>query len=207
MMEESKYDPETGLLVPGRIGSKPISMREAIEQGLVLPENVFLVDKVQGKITSLGALIEEELFDPMDGTYINPNTGEKLSLADAIEQGLIDPSISEDDFIDTSVTLKDLIDSSKVNPRSTNFVAPNDVKMSLRDALANGILTLNSKVKLDPRSGCVKLASDEEVVKALLDVKENSDWLLGVEQVLTAREKANQRLEKLKQQSEGYQVR
>jgi hypothetical protein len=45
----------------------------------------------------------------MDGTYINPNTGEKLSLADAIEQGLIDPSISEDDFIDTSVTLKDLI--------------------------------------------------------------------------------------------------
>jgi hypothetical protein len=68
-------------------------MREAIEQGLVLPENVFLVDKVQGKITSLGALIEEGLFDPMDGTYINPNTGEKLSLADAIEQGLIDPSI------------------------------------------------------------------------------------------------------------------
>jgi hypothetical protein len=48
-----------------------------------LPENVFLVDKVQGKITSLGALIEEGLFDPMDGTYINPNTGEKLSLADA----------------------------------------------------------------------------------------------------------------------------
>jgi hypothetical protein len=45
-------------------------MREAIEQGLVLPENVFLVDKVQGKITSLGALIEEGLFDPMDGTYI-----------------------------------------------------------------------------------------------------------------------------------------
>jgi len=207
MMEESKYDPETGLLVPGRIGSKPISMREAIEQGLVLPENVFLVDKVQGTITSLGALIEEGLLDPMNSTYINPNTGEKLSLADAIEQGLIDPSISEDDFIDTSVTLKDLIDSSKVNPRSTNFVAPNDVKMSLRDALANGFLTLNSKVKLDPRSGCVKLASYEEVVKALLDVKENSDWLLGVEQVLATREKANQRVEKLKQQAEGYQVR
>jgi hypothetical protein len=51
------------------------------------------------------ALIEEGLFDPMDGTYINPNTGEKLSLADAIEQGLIDPSISEDDFIDTSVEI------------------------------------------------------------------------------------------------------
>jgi hypothetical protein len=61
MMEESKYDPETGLLVPGRIGSKPISMREAIEQGLVLPETVFLVDKVQGKIPSLGALIDDLL--------------------------------------------------------------------------------------------------------------------------------------------------
>ncbi|XP_076088399.1 microtubule-actin cross-linking factor 1, isoforms 6/7-like isoform X5 [Mytilus galloprovincialis] len=205
MMEDLNYDPETGLLAPGN-SSRPISMEEALKQGLICPENVFLVDKVNGRITTLGNLIDEGRFDPKDGTYINPNTGEKLTLAEAIEQGLIEPSIIEEDFIDTSVTLKDLIDSGKVNPRSTHFVAPNNVKMSLRDALANGFLTLNSKVKLDPRSGCVQLASDEEVVKALLDVRESSDWLQTVEQTLGTNDKASQKLENLKQQTEDYQV-
>lgn len=205
MMEETNFDPETGLLTPSQ-SSKPLSILEAIEAGLIAPENIFLVDNVNGRITTLGALIDEGIFNPVEGTYTNPNTGETMSLAKAIDLGLIDPSIVEGDFIDTSVTLKDLIDSSKVNPRSTEFVAPNNTKMSLRDALANGFLTLNSKVKLDPRTGCVQLVSDEEVVKALLDVKENADWLQTVEQMLAAREKASQKLERLRQQKENYQV-
>ncbi|KAK3083433.1 hypothetical protein FSP39_022457, partial [Pinctada imbricata] len=196
LMQKGLINPKTGLFCP-EDKSKPISIDEAIKQGLINPENVFLVDKGNDNIVSLDSLIKSGLFDPKTGQYIDPNTGEKMSLEEAVKRGLIDLNIDPELFIDSSRTLKDLIDSSKVSPRSTYFVAPNNHKLSLRDALANGFLTMNSKVKLDGE-GNVVLASDEEVVQCLVDIKENSDWMTGVEQTLGSRTKPSQRLEKLK---------
>lgn len=204
-LKEKRIDPETGKYIP-EDGSSPLSIKQAIDKGLLNPDNVFLVDKTNDNIVSLGELIESGRFDPVKGTLYDPNSGETMTLAEAIERGVIEPGIKPERYIDSTTSLKELIDSNKVNPRSTNFLAPNDHKMSLRDALANGFLAMNSKVKIDPDTGCVVLASDEEVVKALVDVKENSDWLQGVEKSLAERKKPSERIEKLKEQSEQVQV-
>ena len=163
-------DLETGMICDPNTGERR-TMQDAVENGLFNPNSVMLVDNETGNIVSLGAFIDSGRFDPKTGQYHDPKTGEQMSLAEAIRRGLLEPEIVPERFADTSSTLRDLIDNNRVNPRTTNFVAPNNQKMSLRDALANGFLTMNSKVKVDPQTGCVSLASDEEVVQSLVDIK------------------------------------
>ena len=163
-------DLESGMVIDPLTGEMQ-TMQDAIDKGTFNPNTVMLVDNESGNVVSLGTLIDAGRFDPKTGRYVDPKTGENISLAEAIRRGLLDPEISPERFVDTSTSLRDLIDSNKVNPRSTSFIAPNNQKMSLRDALANGFLTMNSKVKVDPQSGCVCLASDEEVVQSLVDIK------------------------------------
>ena len=177
-----------------------MSISEAAETGAFNPDTTMLVDNTTGNIVSLGALIESGRIDPKSGMYVDPKTGERMSLAAAIERGLIDAEISADKFADTSTTLRDLIDGNRVNPRTTSFVTPDGQKMSLRDALANGFLTMSSKVKLDPETGDLHLASDEEVVQSLLDIKDQSEWLQDVERRLAQQGAPSERVDKLEKQ-------
>lgn len=206
MIQKGQINPDKGHFIPSD-KSRPITIQEAMDRGLLHPENVYVVDKENNNIVSLDSLIKSGRFDPKTGMVIDQKTGRAMSLSEAIANGIIGGKIAVDDFVDTSVTLKDLIDSSKVNPRSTTFVAPNNYKMSLRDALANGFLTMNSNVKLDPETGCVVLAADEEIVQALVDVKENSDWISDTERKLASQKKPHQRLDGLQGQSNDIKVR
>lgn len=188
------------------ITGETVAVNDAVERGVFDPNTVMLVDNATGNIVSLGNLIDAGHFDPYSGRYRNPKTGEQMSLAEAIKRGLIDPEISPERFADTSTTLRDLIDSNRVNPRTTSFVTPTDQKMSLRDALANGFLTMSSKVKVDPDTGDVLLACDEEVVQSLLDIKDQSEWLQEVERRLAQQGAPSERTEKLEKQREDCHV-
>ena len=192
-------DLATGLVTDPVTGQQ-VSISEAAETGAFNPDTTMLVDNTTGNIVSLGALIESGRIDPKSGMYVDPKTGERMSLAAAIERGLIDAEISADKFADTSTTLRDLIDGNRVNPRTTSFVTPDGQKMSLRDALANGFLTMSSNVKLDPETGDLHLASDEEVVQSLLDIKDQSEWLQDVERRLAQQGAPSERVDKLEKQ-------
>ncbi|XP_053386476.1 dystonin-like isoform X4 [Mercenaria mercenaria] len=193
---------KNGVITDPKTGQR-MTMAEAIENGIFDPNSVMLVDNETGNIVSLGSLIDSGIFDPEIGKFRNPQTGEVMSLQEAIDRGLIDTEINPDVFADTSSTLRDLIDSNRVNPRTTSFIAPNGQKMSLRDALANGFLTMTSKVKVDPASGDVSLASEEEeVVQSLLDIKDKSEWLQDIERRLAQHKPPSERLETLEKQRE-----
>ncbi|XP_052813001.1 microtubule-actin cross-linking factor 1, isoforms 1/2/3/4/5-like isoform X2 [Mya arenaria] len=200
--ENGVLDLKTGMVIDPLTGDN-MSVTEAVANGVFDPNSVMLVDNKTGNIVSLGALIESGQFDPRSGRYIDPDTKEKITLAEAIKRGHIDPEINPDQFADTSATLRDLIDSNKVNPRTTNFVTPNGQSMSLRDALANGFLTMTSKVKVDPSTGEVTLASEEEeVVQSLLEIRDQSDWLQEIERRLAQQGAPSERMEKLEKQRE-----
>ncbi|KAL5005910.1 hypothetical protein ScPMuIL_017068 [Solemya velum] len=207
MFASGKVDPERCVFIDTNRNDL-ISVQTAIEKGMLDPKSIFLVDKTIDNIVSLDALQESKKFDPQSGLVVDPVSGRGLTISAAIEQGIIRPDIIPEMYVDSSSTLKNLIDSNKVKPRSTLFVAPNNHKMSIRDALANGFLTMNSKVKLDPKTGNVILGSDEGTVRALVDVKEESDWLTAVETKLSAQKKPNERLPLLKkQQQETEQIK
>jgi len=170
-------DLKSGMVIDPQTGANML-ISEAIENGMLDASSLMLVDNETGNIVSLANLIDEGKFDPKSGRFIDPKTKEKITLAEAIKRGYIDPKIDPDRFADTSATLRDLIDGNQVNPRTTNFLTPNGQTMSLRDALANGFLTMTSKVKVDPETGDVTLASEEEeVVQCLLEIRDQSDWL------------------------------
>ena len=203
--EQGIFDLNSGLVTDPVSGQK-MSVADAIDRGLFDPNTVMLVDKDTGNIVSLGALIHSGKFDPNTGKYFDPDSGQRMSLEEAIQRGLIDPEIVPEKFADMSSTLRDLIDGNKVNPRTTSFEAPNCQKMSLRDALANGFLTMNSKVKVDPSTGDVSLVSDEEVVECLLDVKDKTDWLQDKEQELAKQGPPSERVDSLAAQRQTSHV-
>lgn len=205
MFASGKVDPERCVFIDTNMNDL-ISVQTAIEKGMLDPKSVFLVDKTIDNIVSLDALQKSKKFDPQSGLIVDPVSGRGLTISAAIEQGIIRPDIIPEMYVDSSSTLKNLIDSNKVKPRATLFLAPNNHKMSIRDALANGFLTMNSKVKLDPETGNVILACDEATVQALVDVKEESDWLNTLETKLSSQRKPNERLHLLEQQREDTEV-
>lgn len=204
-IQTNTINPQTGKFYKAAT-NETMSLYAAEGKGEINPNFVFFVDKKTDDIASLGAFMSKGKFDAKTGKFKDTKTGIGISIAKAIEQGMIDPVINPDKFVQITSTLKDLIDSGKVNPRTTSFIAPNGQEMSLRDALANGFLTMNSKVKHDPQSGTVRLASDEDVVKALVNVKESTDWLSAVEQTLASQRKPSEQLEKLEVQKEETHV-
>ncbi|PVD38688.1 hypothetical protein C0Q70_01308 [Pomacea canaliculata] len=201
-LQAGKLDPRTGQALHPETG-QPLDVATARRQGLWNPHLVFCVDETSG-VTSLGTLMDQGRFDPLLGKIRRPS-GELLSLEEAIARGVLTPVIQPEQLLDTTPSLTELIDLGKVNPSSTTFVGPNDYRMSLPDALANGFLTLSSKVKQDPDTGDIYLAQDDDVVRALVDVKENTDWLADVERAMARQARPSQRLQRLKEQIDETQ--
>lgn len=165
------FDPKAGKYVNATSRQK-VSVDEAKKAGVANPSYTYLVDEETGNITTLGALAEKGKFDSSTGRFISDASGHGMTVSEAIAQGLIIPAIDPEKYVDTSSALKDLLDSGKVNPRNVDFVAANDFRMPLRDALANGFLTMGSRVKVDPETGDVYLASDEAIVQSLVEVSD-----------------------------------
>ncbi|KAK7501339.1 hypothetical protein BaRGS_00007464, partial [Batillaria attramentaria] len=200
-IESGKLNPKSGKFVRPD-NKQAVDLDTARKSGMWNPGFVYCVDEETGAVTSLGALIDQGKLDPKTGKLHSKTAGRPLTLEEAIAKGVLTPTIQPEKYVDLTATLKELIDGGQVNPRSATFVAPNDHRMSLRDALANGFLTLGSKVKQDPETGDVFLARDEDVVRALVDVKENTDWLSDVERAIASQRKPSQRLERLQDQAE-----
>ena len=145
-IDSGKLNPKTGKFVRPDNGQS-MDLESARQSGVWNPDFVYCVDNEMGAVTSLGALMDKGKLDPKSGKLRSEQSGKALTLEEAIAQGVLTPIIQPDKYVDLTATLKELIDSGQVNPRSATFVAPNDLRMSLRDALANGFLTLGSKVR------------------------------------------------------------
>ena len=158
-IDSGKLDPKTGKFVRPDNG-KSMDLDSARRSGVWNPDFVYCVDNESGGdgsgaggggvVTTLGALMDSGKLDPKSGKFRSSDRSGRpllLSLEEAIAQGALTPVIQAERYVDLTATLKELIDSGRVNPRSASFLAPNDLRMSLRDALANGFLTLGSKVK------------------------------------------------------------
>lgn len=125
--------------------SEAIDLKSSRQSGMWNPNFVFCVDNESGNVISLGMLMDKGKFHPESGRFVS-STGKSMTLEEAINAGILTPTIDAEKYVDTAVTLKNLIDTRQVNPHSCTFLGPNDHHIPLRDALANGFLTLNSKV-------------------------------------------------------------
>ena len=173
-------DANTGDYIDEETGAR-MSLMDAIEKGCLDPSCVFLVDNATHQVKSLQAFIEDGQFNPVSGRFVDPNSNQELTIASAIHHGVIAADFNADEFIREKSTLADLINSAKLNIAKVSFDAPNGEQMTLKESLANGFLTLNSVVQVDPTTGHVVLASDGDIVRSLIDTKGSLDWVGEVE--------------------------
>lgn len=151
---QSQIDPVTGKLIHPDTKEK-MTIAAAIEKGLLDPYSTFFIDPETGNVTSLGAFIEEGKFNPVTGKFKDPATGLEVSIKSAIEKGIIEPHIDPDRFIEAKCPLKVLLDGGKVSPSNATFVTPDGEAMSLKDALAEGYITPDTIIKMDPKTGYI----------------------------------------------------
>ncbi|GAB1607826.1 dystonin isoform X7 [Argonauta hians] len=196
---DNKIHPVTGLVtVPG--SDKTLTIKEAAEAGYIQPDHMYFIDQTSGEIATLASYTEEGKFNPEKGVFYNSEASRFQTISQAIEEGFIDASVAPEKYIEDAPTLRELIDERKVNPRNSVFIAPEGQEIPLRTAMADGFLTMNSKVRVDEKNGRVTLASNEEVVKALVRVKEKAAWLSEVEKLLVSQAKPSENLQNLKKQ-------
>ncbi|XP_036368174.1 microtubule-actin cross-linking factor 1 isoform X4 [Octopus sinensis] len=196
---DNKIHPVTGLVsLPN--SATTLTIKQATEAGYLQPDHLYFIDQTSGEIATVASYTDEGKFNPENGTFLNNQTGKFCTISQAIEEGLIDASVAPEKYIENAPTLRELIDKRKINPRNSVFVAPEGQEIPLRNAMADGFLTMNSKVRIDQKNGCVTLASNEEVVKALVRVKEKAAWLSEVEKLLVSQTKPSENLEHLKKQ-------
>ncbi len=164
-LSQSQIDPVSGKFIHPDTKQK-MSIADAIEQGLLDPNTIFFVDPETGNVTSLGAAIADGKFNPVTGKFKDPATGLEVSLNSAIKKGIIKPDIHPDSFVEEKCPLKELLDNGKVVPSAATFVTPDGQEMSLKDALAEGFITPDSVIRMDPKTGHISAAGEVgDVVK------------------------------------------
>ncbi len=205
-LAQSNIDPNSGKFIHPET-KRRMTIKEAIDNGHLDPNAIFVVDPSSGRVTSLAALIEEGRFNPITGKFKDPLTGLEVSIANAIKKGIIGAHINPDEHIEEKCSVKDLLDVSKANPNTTLFVTPDGQQMSLKEALANGFLTPDSIIKVDPKTGNVTIGDGSaDMLKALIDTKKNLDWIAGVETSVAQQGKPNEHLQQLNDQLAAHKV-
>lgn len=140
-------DPNTGKFIHPDT-KRQMSIKEAIDNGFIEPSVVFFEDPANDRITSLYTHTEEGKFNPSFGKFKDPFTGLEVSIANAIKKKVINPHIDPEKFLSGKKPIQDLIKSGKIDPNTAIFVAPDGTKMTLKEALANGLLSPESVVKV-----------------------------------------------------------
>ena len=157
-------DDDLGKYLDQRTG-ETIEMPEAIHRGLVKVDNAesltpiltavrresktlhSVVHPVTKQEVPLSQAISTGLFDPNDGTIVNPQTGEKMDIEQASKMGLV--KLDTDDVkegVADAVIIKDVIVNKVKDPITGR-------RMSVREALKRGILDQNKGLYYDPHTG------------------------------------------------------
>lgn len=188
LITQKRIDLATGRFIDPET-KRRITIKEAIEKGLLDPGSVFLVNPSDNLPVSLSTLIRDGKFNPETGKFRDASTGLEVSIATAVKQGTIATRFEADDLLDGKRALKDLLEGRKVSQNSAMFVLPNGDVIPLKEAMANGFLSSEAAVKVDRETGNVVLADGSEaVVQALIDTKSHLDFVNGVESQIAQQE-------------------
>ena len=204
-LSQRLIDPNTGKFIHPDTKRK-MTIKEATDKGFLDPNAIFFVDPTTNKVMSLAAATEEGRFNPMTGKFRDPLTNLEVSISNAIKQGIVTPTINPAVMIEDKASIQEMIGAGKVTSQNATFVTPDGQTMSLKKALANGFLTADSTVKIDPETGRIMLAEDGDMLQALMSTKKQLDWLEGVETTLGTQGRPSEELSELQEQIKIHEV-
>ena len=86
-------------------------------------------------------------------------------------------------------------------------MTPDGQTLPLKEAMANGYVTNDSVVRVDPKTGHVTTVDDGDIIRALINTKKNMDWVGNIEKAMSASGRAPQEAKTLERMETGHQVR
>ena len=159
VLEDGLYDPETGLIT---VNGDRITIKEAIEKGIIDPSSMSVKDPRTGEPLSLEEAIRVGIIDPESGTFRDPVTGADIELTEALSKGMIIEGR-------TKFTLYQTVTKGLYNPSTGRITAPiSQSHMTVSRAIRSGLVDPNTTLARDPDTEQL-MSFKQGVSKELID--------------------------------------
>lgn len=183
LIKEGRIDTQTGEYLDRNTG-KRMSLKEAIDAGNIVAENILFIHPITGQTMSVADALKKGYLDATSGAVIDPKTRKQIAMGEVVgittleqlyKEGCIDSKTGN--FVDSAtgnrMTLKEAVDSGILDAEKVLFVDQNTGEtMTLAEANVRGILSLETSMVIDPKSGeqlplysTVPVNSLEELIK------------------------------------------
>lgn len=157
-VEKGLYVPQTGKLTDPLSGEK-MTLEKAIANKLVEPNHKEISDLSTGRMITLSEAIVSRSIDARNGTLFDRKAQKSITFDEAIKRGLIrKPTM-----------LHDAVTEGIIGPRGQFKVGQTDQKLSLLEAIDFGLLDGDGKCVLDPRTNellSLRHAMDRRLISA-----------------------------------------
>ncbi|KAJ6645292.1 Dystonin, partial [Pseudolycoriella hygida] len=137
ILVRNMYDPLTGLIT---IDGVQMTLKDAIDKGLIKTNEVIVRDPKTGNIYPLIEAIQLGIVEPSSGLYVDLHSGLQLNLVDSLERGLlIQPK--------RKCSLPDAVFKGLYDPKSGTFSSTlTSEKLSTDRAIKRGIIDPQSTI-------------------------------------------------------------
>ncbi|XP_013386319.2 LOW QUALITY PROTEIN: microtubule-actin cross-linking factor 1, isoforms 1/2/3/5-like [Lingula anatina] len=173
-MHDQKLLDEDGNYVDPKTKQK-MTIEEAVDNGHFDPNYVFFVDKIGNEVVTLAVSIDQGQFNPQTGKFVDPS-GRDISISIAAKRDLINPRINPEEFIEERFTLQELQAKGKAYDDSILKI-PGRPEMTLRQALDENLLSPQTVLCYDPKTGTLSLPEVNESLKTLMDISYQLKWV------------------------------
>ena len=161
---EGLYSSDTNTFTDPRT-QRELSFQEALQKNIIATDS-YIIDPASGDRITIGEAIEEGILIPDTGNVINSDTGQMLSvgevaaerpstLADAMRKGLYHHATNTviDPITKQELTLRVAIEKGVLDPKSFIQDPQTGELMSLDSAVDQGILDLDSGLVVNKQTG------------------------------------------------------
>ena len=172
IIENGWFNTEDGTITDNKTG-REMTLTEAIREGFVDGDQTLL--EYRGNQLTLKDAIREELVDPLNAVFMDPTTGSTVPLSQTIighfDQLNTDPSetgVSHDIKPSEPLTLQELIEGELLDETTGMVSHPVGGRMSLKDALDQGMIDASSTLIREPDS-CKIISIEDAVYSGVFD--------------------------------------
>lgn len=114
------FDPSTSR-IEHPITRRKITFLQAVNDGVINPNSIFMVDCTDDGVKSMKRLAAEGKFNLETGKFKDVNTGRERSMLDAVKNGLVKSSVDPEAYLERSSTIESILKKDPKNQVGIQF--------------------------------------------------------------------------------------
>ena len=145
----------------------PLTLDEALSNGLIDIKTGLLIDPMTGQIITIGEAVARGIIDGQASMVVDPSTGQPVSLTDGLKSGIVDGKTGKIRNTTTGreVSIQEAVHSGVI---SQKYGAKKQEPVTLEEALSNGLIDTKTGLVTDPTTG-QRITISEAVARGIID--------------------------------------